>query len=120
MSRHTEIRPADHTITDVNVLASRLRLHGAQLGIGECAKKRKQTANEPRKVNKFGGSHGLHHLRRNEKNAASNDGADHDGSCMAQAKITGQLRTGFGRLWFGGHGRSEKYSGKFGDFAQTG
>jgi len=39
---------------------------------------------------------------------------------MAQAKITGQLRTGFGRLWFGGHGRSEKYSGKFGDFAQTG
>ena len=33
------------------------------------------------------------------------DHADHDGSRMAQAKITGQLRTGFGRLWFGGHGR---------------
>jgi hypothetical protein len=92
-----------------------LRLHCAQFGICQCAEKRKQTAYEPRKVNKFGRAHGLHHLRGNQKNPTSDNGADYDGGGVTYAQIAGKFRRRFGRWWLAGHGRSEKYSGKLGD-----
>ena len=64
------------TVADVNILAAGLRLHGAQFGVGQRSKERKQSAHQPRQVNQLCRPSGLHHLGRNQKNSTADDGAD--------------------------------------------
>ncbi len=89
-------------VTDVHVLAARLRPHRAQFGITERAKPREQATNNPGEVDQRGGADRLHHLRGNQKDAAADHGSDHDRSCMADFQVAGEL-------WLcglGAHGRA--------------
>ena len=68
------------SVADINIFAAGLRLHGAQFGVGERAKKRQQPAHQPRQIHQLGGTYRLHHLGGNEKNSAADDCAhDHRG-----------------------------------------
>ncbi len=66
------------TIADVNIFATRLRLHGAQFGVSQCSKERKQSAHQPGQINQLGRAGSLHHLGGNQKDSAADNGADHD------------------------------------------
>ncbi len=72
-------------IANIDVLASSLWFHGAEFGISDCAKERKQTAHQPGQINKLGGAGSLHHFSRHQKNSAADDGAYHDRRCVAGA-----------------------------------
>ena len=88
------------SVANVDVFASGLRLHGAQFGIGEGAGKREHPADDPRQIDQPGRADSLHHLGRNQKDAAANDGADDDRSWRgsrpdrAKARPNSVLRRG--------------------------
>jgi len=86
------------SITKVNVLASGLGLHCAQLGIGESAKKRQRAADNPREVDKLGGADGLHHFGRYQKNAAADNRPHHHSARLADTEVAGEARYGGGFL----------------------
>src|SRR5208282_5222814 len=86
------------SVADINVFATGLRLHGAQFSVGKRAKERQQAADEPSQIDQFGGAHGLHHLGRNQKDSAADDGSHHYGGGVTHAKIAGEFRT-LSRIW---------------------
>ena len=78
----------------IHVLAACLRLHRAQLSVGQRAKKREQAAHQPGQVYQLGCADRLHHLGWHEKDAAADDGPDHHRPGVADAKIARQFGSG--------------------------
>src|SRR5581483_1985650 len=74
-------------VAHVNIFATGLGFHSTEFGIGERAEKRQQAAHDPGEVNEASGTDSLHHLGGNEKDSAADDGADHDGSSVADAQV---------------------------------
>ena len=64
------------SVADIDVFAAGLRLHRPELGISERAEKRQYPAHHPRQIYQLGRAHGLHHLGRDKKNSAADDGPD--------------------------------------------
>ena len=71
------------TVADVDILATCLRLHGAQFSVGERPEEGKQSTCEPGQVNQLCRTGGLHHLGRYQKNSTADDGAHHNCAGMA-------------------------------------
>ena len=75
-----------------------VRLHRPQFCVCECSSKRQQSTHDPRQIDEFRGSHRLHHFRRHQKNATTDDGPhDYRGS-MAHSQIAGEFGTRGDRL----------------------
>ena len=77
-------------VADVDVLAAGLRLHRAQLGVGDRPRHRQDAADNPRQVHQLGRADRLHHLGRNQEDAAADDGAHHNRACLAHAQFAQQ------------------------------
>jgi hypothetical protein len=80
-------------IADIHILPARLRLHRAQFRISERPKKRKRPTHHPSQIHKLSRPHRLHHLRRNQKNPAPNNGPHHNGGSVAHPQIAREFRT---------------------------
>src|ERR1022692_2459126 len=79
-------------VTNINVLAARLRLHSAQFGISQRTEKREQPSDHPSEIYKSSRPYRLHHLGWNQKNSAPDDGPDHNGPRMGQPQVARQFR----------------------------
>ena len=86
--RVEEARQRAVSIANVNVFAASLRLHGAELGIGDGARQRQYAADDPGEIDQPSRANGLHHLGRDQEDTAADDGADHDRAGMAYAQVT--------------------------------
>ena len=95
-----EIRQGVRSVANVNVLAARLRPHGAKFGIGQRAEEREQSADQPGQIYQFRGADRLHHLGRDQEYAAADDGADYDRGGVADAEVAGEfVRAGRDGMW---------------------
>ena len=70
----------------VDIFAARIRHHGAQFRVSHGSKKREQSTHDPRQVDQQRGASVAHHLAGNEKNAAADNGPDHDRNGFARAE----------------------------------
>jgi hypothetical protein len=75
----------------VDILAAGVRHHGAEFGIGHGAEEREQATDDPGEIDKRRRADILHHLARNEKNAAADNGADYNGGRLAGAEHARQI-----------------------------
>jgi hypothetical protein len=80
-------------VADINVFAARLRLHRAQFGVSERAKKRKQPAHQPRQIYELSRAYRLHHLGGNQKNSAADDCSHHHRRRLADAQSANKFGT---------------------------
>src|SRR5580704_4708618 len=100
------------TTTNINILAARLRLHRPQLRIAKHTEEREQPTHDPCQINQLGRPDRLHHLSRDQKDSAPNDGANDNRARMTYPKIAGEFGTGLYGLDVRRHSASGKYKRK--------
>ena len=79
------------SIAHIDILSPGIRTNRAQLRVGERSKERKQTSKNPSQINQARRADRLHHLRRNKKNAAPNNGSRDNRDRMPDVEPADQL-----------------------------
>jgi hypothetical protein len=74
-----------------NVLAAGGGDHRAELGVGECAEKRKHSGEDPNGDDPGRGRQAARHQVRDQEDAGADDGADDDGDRIEEPKFARQL-----------------------------
>src|SRR5437868_5366797 len=81
------------SVPHVHVLSSGERTNRPQLRVGERSEKREQSSNDPGQINQSSRAHGLHHLSRDQKDTAPNDGPRHNGSSVPDIEPADEFRS---------------------------